>query len=38
MIKWVKDSGFSGWYVRVLQEGTINAGDAIKLVQRPHER
>ena len=26
----------SGWYYRVLQQGVIQAGDSIKLVDRPH--
>lgn len=29
-------SGRSGWYYRVLQTGTIQAGDAIVLRERPH--
>lgn len=29
-------SGRSGWYYRVLREGTIAAGDAVHLVERPH--
>jgi ferredoxin-NADP reductase len=26
----------TGWYYRVLREGTVTAGDEIKLVERPH--
>jgi MOSC domain-containing protein YiiM len=29
-------SGRTGWYVRVLQEGEVTAGDAIRVVRRPH--
>jgi MOSC domain-containing protein YiiM len=29
-------SGRSGWYYRVLAPGTIRAGDALRLEERPH--
>lgn len=29
-------SGRSGWYYRVLQEGQLEAGDPVRLVERPH--
>lgn len=29
-------SGFSGWYYRVIRPGTLSAGDAITLAERPH--
>jgi MOSC domain-containing protein YiiM len=29
-------NGRSGWYLRVLQEGLIEAGQELKLVERPH--
>jgi len=32
----VIENGKSGWYVRVLQEGTIEAGMAIELLEQPH--
>ena len=32
----VQQSGRSGWYLRVLEEGGLSAGDAIELVDRPH--
>ena len=32
----VQQSGRSGWYLRVLEEGSLSAGDAIELVDRPH--
>ena len=31
----VQQTGFTGWYLRVLTEGTIQAGEAITLVDRP---
>jgi MOSC domain-containing protein YiiM len=34
--KQVIQNGRSGWYLRVLNEGGIAAGDAIELVSRPH--
>ena len=34
--KRVIQSGRSGWYLRVLEEGTITPGDALELVDRPH--
>ncbi|WP_425615042.1 MOSC domain-containing protein [Anatilimnocola sp. NA78] len=32
----VTQNGRSGWYLRVLQPGTIEPGQAIELVERPH--
>ena len=32
----VQDSGRSGWYYRVLEPGTVQAGDALELLARPH--
>lgn len=32
----VQTSGRTGWYWRVLQAGTLQAGDTITLVHRPH--
>jgi MOSC domain-containing protein YiiM len=29
-------SGRSGWYYRVLEEGVLSAGDAIRIVERPN--
>jgi MOSC domain-containing protein YiiM len=29
-------SGRHGWYLRVLEEGMVEAGDAVDLVERPH--
>ena len=34
--KRVVQSGKSGWYLRVLREGRVAAGDALVLVERPH--
>ncbi len=31
----VKENGYTGWYLRVLTEGTVQAGEAIRLVERP---
>jgi MOSC domain-containing protein YiiM len=36
MIAIVRANGRSGWYLRVLREGEIEAGQAIELVRRPH--
>lgn len=32
----VQQTGYSGWYMRVLQEGTIEAGMALELLERPY--
>ena len=32
---WVQDSGRTGWYFRVLQEGEVEAGNSIELLDRP---
>ena len=32
----VQDSGRMGWYLRVLEEGSLGAGDALVLEHRPH--
>lgn len=34
MPQWMMDTGFTGFYLRVLQEGNIRANDAFKRVQR----
>jgi MOSC domain-containing protein YiiM len=36
LIKLVQRNGRSGWYLRVLREGVVAAGDKIVLVDRPH--
>ena len=33
----VQENGRSGWYYRVLEEGTIQAGDKVELVERKYE-
>lgn len=33
---WVQETGFTGWYLRVLQEGIVQAGDEFRLQARPH--
>jgi MOSC domain-containing protein YiiM len=32
----VRESGRTGWYVRVLQEGMVRAGDTLELTRRPY--
>jgi MOSC domain-containing protein YiiM len=32
----VTDSGRIGWYLRVLQEGALQAGETVALLERPH--
>jgi MOSC domain-containing protein YiiM len=32
----VIQTGRTGWYVRVLQEGTVAAGTTVRLIERPH--
>ncbi len=34
----VQDTLRAGWYLRVLEPGTLAAGDAMELVERPHPR
>lgn len=36
MARRVQQGGRAGWYLRVLQLGRVQAGDAIRLVARPH--
>lgn len=36
MARRVQDTMRSGWYCRVLEPGSLAAGDAIELVERPH--
>lgn len=36
MARRVQDSGRAGWYLRVLQPGQLQAGDAVLLLARPH--
>jgi MOSC domain-containing protein YiiM len=36
LLKSVERSGRTGWYLRVLQEGELQAGDAVRLLERPH--
>jgi MOSC domain-containing protein YiiM len=33
---WVQQSGYTGYYLRVLAEGAIGAGEQLRLEQRPH--
>lgn len=34
----VQQTGFTGWYFRVLTEGRVHAGMQLQLVDRPHEQ
>ena len=36
LVKRVRDSGRSGWYLRVIAEGDVVAGATIELVARPY--
>lgn len=36
LTKEVTQSGYTGWYCRVLKEGTLKPGQAIELIARPH--
>ena len=36
MVKRVARSGRPGWYLRVMREGEVRAGDAVALLERPH--
>jgi MOSC domain-containing protein YiiM len=36
LLRLVERSGRIGWYLRVLEEGTVEAGQEIALVDRPH--
>lgn len=33
---WMEQSGFTGWYLRVLEPGALAAGDAVELAERRH--
>lgn len=35
MVRWIHENGFSGFYLRVLTPGVVQAGDAIRLQERP---
>lgn len=37
LARWVHETGYSGFYLRVLGPGDLAMGDAIQLVDRPHE-
>ena len=36
LTKEVAQTGRTGWYVRVIQEGTLQNGDSLELLDRPH--
>jgi len=37
LLKKVVERRHTGWYLRVLQPGMVHAGDAVRLLERPHE-
>ncbi len=36
MAKYIDDTGFTGWYFRVLEEGSVEPGCAFELIDRPN--
>jgi MOSC domain-containing protein YiiM len=36
LLRRVEETGRHGWYLRVLQEGTVEAGLELRLIERPH--
>ena len=38
LVKWVSQTGYTGFYMRVLSEGMVDAGDAFERVERHPER
>lgn len=36
MAQWIHETGYTGFYLRVLQPGDVRAGDTIERVERPH--
>ena len=36
LVRRVEESGRHGWYLRVLQEGVVEAGLEVRLIERPH--
>lgn len=36
LLQLVRERGRIGWYLRILEEGQLRAGDAIAMVDRPH--
>ncbi|QDF28803.1 MOSC domain-containing protein [Halarcobacter anaerophilus] len=38
MTKFIFDSGYTGWYAKVLKEGTISKGDEMKFIKREEEQ
>jgi MOSC domain-containing protein YiiM len=36
LLREVEKSGRTGWYLRVVKEGSLQAGDAVALLERPH--
>lgn len=38
LVERVLENGFTGWYLRVLEEGVVQAGDVVTVVDRPHAK
>jgi MOSC domain-containing protein YiiM len=38
MVEQVQNTGYTGWYFRVLQEGIVQPGDPLALLDRPYPR
>jgi MOSC domain-containing protein YiiM len=38
LVKWIADANFTGFYMRVLAEGTVTRGDDFELVQAHSDR
>lgn len=38
LVKWVSETGYTGFYMRVLSEGMVDAGDAFECVERHPDR
>lgn len=36
LVLWVQDSGATGFYLRVIEEGEVRPGDGLDLIERPH--
>ncbi|HEX8425725.1 MOSC domain-containing protein [Hymenobacter sp.] len=34
--QWLQETGFTGWYLRVLQPGLVDPTDVLQLLERPH--
>ncbi|UOQ67464.1 MOSC domain-containing protein [Hymenobacter volaticus] len=34
--QWLQETGFTGWYMRVIQPGLVGPHDVLRLIERPH--